>query len=217
MTTPATHPARKGRLVVICGPSGSGKTTVIERLRAEPRVRVSVSHTTRPPRADEVDGRDYHFVDREAFLAMKAADDFIETNDVFSDGHLYGSTWADLDAALADESCVYIMEVDVIGAANLKAAGLDMELIFIRPPSMEVLERRLRDRGTDDDAAIERRLGRARDEMRQAEEAGAFMVTNESLDRCVDEVRRRIGLSDTSPSTTGAGSGNDCGAPEAGG
>lgn len=195
--------ARKGRLVVICGPSGSGKTSVIDRLRDHERVRVSVSVTTRPPRAHEVDGQHYHFVDRARFLAMNEAGRFIETNDVFSDGHLYGSTWAELDEALADARCVYIMEVDVTGAANLKAAGLDMELIFIRPPSMEVLEQRLRARGTDDDAAIERRLGRARDEMRQAEEAGAHMVTNESLNEAVERVRSLIGLTDTPSPATG--------------
>lgn len=199
-----------GRLVVISGPSGSGKTTIIEELRRHPRVAVSVSVTTRPPRSNEVDGRDYHFVDRDAFLAMNAADQFIETNDVFGNGHLYGSLWAELRQHLAAPGRVYIMEVDVTGAEHLLERVADLMngkaapiYIFIRPPSLDVLEQRLRQRGTDDDAAVERRLGRAREEIAQAEAADAVMVTNESLEQAVDEIKRLVGLTNA---TNGAAS-----------
>ena len=198
------RPHDAGRLVVISGPSGSGKTTIIEQLRQDPQVAVSVSVTTRPPRANEVDGRDYHFVDRDAFMAMHADDRFIETNDVFGNGHLYGSLWAELRENLAVPGRVYIMEVDVTGAANLLRRVTDLldgkaapTYIFIKPPSLDVLEQRLRKRGTDDDAAVERRLGRARDEIAMAEAADAVMVTNESLEQAVDEIKRLVGLTHT--------------------
>jgi guanylate kinase len=197
------------RLVVLSGPSGSGKTTIIEELRKDPRVVVSVSVTTRPPREGELDGRDYHFVDRARFMEMAAQDQFIETNDVFGNGHLYGSLWAELRENLAVPGRVYLMEVDVTGAGNLLESvsdlltGKDAPLsIFIRPPSMQVLERRLRERGTDDDEAIARRLGRARDELAQAEAADAVMVTNESLEQAVDEIRRLVGLTQATNDAT---------------
>ncbi len=182
-----------GRLVVISGPSGSGKTSIIDSLRADPRVLVSVSVTTRPPREHEVAGRDYHFVTRDRFMQMHAAAEFIETNEVFGNGHLYGSLWSDLREALARD-CVYIMEVDVVGARSLAEAGLQPLSIFIEPPSMELLEQRLRSRGTDPEAAIARRLERAREELEEARTSGAVPVKNDSLDRAVAEVRRLCGL-----------------------
>ncbi len=187
-----------GRLAVISGPSGSGKTSVIERLRAHPRVEVSVSVTTRPPRANEVHGRDYTFVSRERFEQLVEQQAFVETNDVFSNGHLYGSLRSELEAALAVPGRMYIMEVDVVGARSIRGAGYDGLHVFIAPPSAEVLEQRLRDRGTDDEAAIARRLGRAAEERTMAEADGATIVVNESLDAAVDEV---LGLLELDTST----------------
>ena len=199
---------RAGQLVVISGPSGSGKTSLIDRLRSHPRVRVSISVTTRPRRGDEVDGVNYHFVDRERFLAMKAEGRFIETNDVFSDGHLYGSLWSDLDEALSDPDCVYIMEVDVTGAENLaRTEGLAPRFLFIQPPSMEILEQRLRKRQTDDEEAIARRLGRASAEIAQAHAAGAEMIVNDSLDKATERLAALLGLN--------GGDGRPAGSPDA--
>ncbi|HVQ26173.1 MAG TPA: guanylate kinase [Planctomycetota bacterium] len=194
MSAAAHDTARRGRLVVISGPSGSGKTTIKRRLAQHPSIKVAVTVTTRRPRAGEVADQAYHFVDRDAFLLMQQKGLFAETNDVFSNGHLYGSLRAELEQALADAGTVYLMEVDVTGARNLKAAGYDGTYVFIAPPDMTVLERRLRERGTDDPAAIEKRLARAQAEMRQARDDGSHIVVNQSVDEAVAEVLRLIGL-----------------------
>jgi guanylate kinase len=186
--------ARRGQLVVISGPSGSGKTTIKRRLAQHPAIQVAVTVTTRPPRAGEVADQAYHFVDREAFLRMEQEGRFAETNDVFSNGHLYGSLKAELEQALGRAGTVYLMEVDVTGARNLKRAGYAGTYVFIAPPSMAVLERRLRARGTDDPAAIERRLARAQEEMRQAQADGSQVVVNETVEASVAQVLRLIGL-----------------------
>jgi len=188
--------ARRGRLVVMSGPSGSGKTTIKERLRRHPRVQVAVTVTTRPPRAGEQDGRDYHFVSREEFLRRKAAGLFAETNDVFGTGHLYGSLRDELEQALQQDR-VYLMEVDVTGARNLRRAGFAGTYVFIAPPGMEVLERRLRARGTDDEAAIRRRLARAGEELDAAREDGSHIVLNNDLEQAVREVFALAGLAET--------------------
>lgn len=184
-----------GKLVVISGPSGSGKTSIIRKLREHPQVRVSVSVTTRPPRAGEVDGRDYTFVDRETFHEMNDAGRFVETNDVFSNGTLYGSDRDELEQALAEPGTVYIMEVDTLGARNIRNAGYDGTFIFIAPPDAATLEQRLRSRGTDDDAAITRRLGRAAEEHAMAEEDGALIVVNDEIDASAHRILEELGLS----------------------
>jgi guanylate kinase len=196
MSAPQTTAARRGRLVVMSGPSGSGKTTIKERLRLHPSVCVAVTVTTRKPRRDEVDGRDYHFVSREEFLRRKAANEFAETNDVFGTGTLYGSLRAEMDAILAQPGRVLLIEVDVTGARNLKAAGYDGTYLFIAPPDMQQLESRLRQRGTDDAAAIERRLQRARDEMDEARADGSRVVVNTDLEQAVREVFALAGLTE---------------------
>lgn len=192
---PATA-ARRGRLVVMSGPSGSGKTTIKERLRRHPAVSVAVTVTTRPPRKDEQDGRDYHFVTREEFLRRKAAGEFAETNDVFGTGTLYGSLRAEIDEALAQPGRVLLIEVDVTGARNLRRAGYEGVYLFIAPPDMAQLESRLRKRGTDDAAAIDRRLQRARDEMDEARADGSRVVINNDLEQAVREVFAAAGLAE---------------------
>ena len=203
----ARDTSRRGRLVVISGPSGSGKTTIKRRLAAHPSIRVAVTVTTRPPRAGEVADQAYHFVDRAAFLRMEQEGRFAETNDVFSNGHLYGSLKAELEQALAESGAVYLMEVDVTGARNLKRAGYAGTYVFIAPPSMAVLERRLRERGTDDPAAIERRLARAQEEMRLAQADGSQVVVNETVEAAVAQVLRLIGLEAAGGPPSGAAPG----------
>lgn len=188
--------ARRGRLVVMSGPSGSGKTTIKERLRRHPAVQVAVTVTTRPPRAGEVDGRDYRFVAREEFLRMRQDGRFAETNDVFGTGHLYGSLRQELDEALAQPGRVLLIEVDVTGARNLRRAGYEGLYLFIAPPGMDVLERRLRARGTDDEAAIGSRLARAAQEMEQARADGSRIVVNNDLEQAVREVFALVGLAE---------------------
>lgn len=184
-----------GQLVVISGPSGSGKTSIIERLRKHPRVRVSVSVTTRAPRAGEIHGRHYTFVDRDTFLEMNAAGRFIETNDVFGNGTLYGSDSRELAEALAQPDCVYIMEVDTLGARNIRKAGYEGTYIFIAPPDAATLEKRLRSRGTDNNTEIERRLGRAAEERAMAEADGTLIVTNDTIDNAANTILDTLGLS----------------------
>lgn len=186
--------ATSGRLLVISGPSGSGKSTIIDRLREHPSVSVSVSATTRPPRANEVDGRDYHFVDRAKFLSMEREGRFIETNEVFGNGHHYGSLRSELEQALARPGHVYIMEVDVDGARAIRDKGYAGTYVFIAPPSQAELERRLRARGTDDDAEIRRRLGRASTEVKRAEDAGSHIVVNSTIERSVAEILALVDL-----------------------
>lgn len=188
--------AAKGQLVVMSGPSGSGKTTIKQRLAKHPRIKLAISVTTRPQRAGEANDRDYHFVTREEFSAMHEQGRFLETNDVFGNGHLYGSLRSEMEAALADSECVYLMEVDVTGARNIKTETSDGAYIFIAPPSAEVLERRLRDRATDSEEAIERRLARAAEERRQAEADGSSIIVNENVDQAVREVLALIGLNE---------------------
>jgi len=183
-----------GQLLIISGPSGSGKTSIIERLREHPRVRVSVNVTTRTPRDTEVNGRDYTFVTREDFVAMQQNGLFVETNDVFTNGNLYGSLRSELDAALAEPGVCYIMEVDVVGARNILAAGYEGLHVFIAPPAPEDLEERLRRRGTDDEKAIAKRLGRAAEERALAEEDNADIVVNDELETAVEHILDRVGL-----------------------
>ena len=169
---------------------------------------MSISVTTRPCREDEVDGRNYHFVDTRAVRWPCSEQGlFIETNDVFGDGHLYGSLWSDLEEAVSDPDCVYIMEVDVTGAKNLgRTEGLHPRFLFIQPPSMEILEQRLRKRQTDDEQAISRRLGRASAEIEQAAAAGAEMVINDSLEQATMRLASLLGLD---------GANNPAGTPDA--
>ena len=186
--------ARRGRLVVMSGPSGSGKTTIKERLRCHPDVRVAVTVTTRPPRAGEVNGRDYRFVTREEFLRMQREGLFAETNDVFGTGHLYGSLRADIDAELAEPGRVLLIEVDLTGATNLRKAGYEGTYVFIAPPALDVLEKRLRSRGTDDESAIRSRLDRARKELEEARAVGSQVIVNSDLEQAVREVFAAAGL-----------------------
>ncbi|RKY18564.1 MAG: guanylate kinase [Planctomycetota bacterium] len=185
---------RVGKLLVIAGPSGAGKTSVIERLRQHPSVQVSVSLTTRPMRPGEVDGHDYSFVTRERFEQLHQQGAFVETNDVFGVGNLYGSLKSELDTALSTPGKVHIMEVDVVGARNIRRAGYDGLQVFIAAPSPVVLETRLRDRGTDDEAAIAARLGRAAVERQLADQEGATIIINHDIEDAAQEILRLVGL-----------------------
>lgn len=180
---------RQGLVVVIAGPSGVGKGTVTDRVRrALPDAVFSVSATTRAPRGHERDGVDYHFVDDAAFDAMVATDALVEWASYA--GHRYGTPRAPLERAL-DEGAVVLLDIEVQGALQVKARLPGALLVFLEPPSMEELERRLRARRTDDEAAIERRLATARVELAARDRFDAVVV-NDDLDRCVAEVLARV-------------------------
>jgi guanylate kinase len=171
-----------GRLVVISGPSGSGKSTLVRRLLARPdlRVRVSVSATTRQPRPGEVRDRDYLFVSPEQF--ERIGGELLESAQVHD--HFYGTPSEPVRLALADGFCV-ILVIDVQGGFQVRQKVPQVLLVFVEPPSLEILASRLRARGTDDEATIERRLVNARREIELA--AGYDVhVINDELDDAVD-------------------------------
>jgi len=157
---------RDGALFVISAPSGAGKTSLCKEIvDIIPGLRHSVSYTTRPIRKGEVDGVDYHFVDAETFSGMIAADAFAEWAEVH--GNRYGTALETLETA-RQTGCDLLLDIDCQGAVLLKSKQVQGVNIFILPPSMTELDRRLRERQTDSDAVIEKRLVNARGEIAQA-------------------------------------------------
>ena len=158
----------RGTLFVITAPSGAGKTSLIKALlEDEPSLTLSTSYTTRKPRPGERDGREYHFVDEPTFLAMQKRGEFLESAEVH--GNRYGTARTAINDTL-EQGRDLILEIDWQGARQVRALYPDCVGIFILPPSMEELERRLRDRGQDADAVIERRLASAQVEIAHAAE-----------------------------------------------
>lgn len=150
-------------LLIVSSPSGAGKTTLTrELLRREQGVRFSVSHTTRAPRAGEVDGREYHFVERARFAAMARRGEFLEWAEVH--GNLYGTARSELTAEPAPRALLF--DIDHQGARQIKCQRPDAVLVFILPPSMAELERRLRGRASDDEPTVRRRFAAALEEVR---------------------------------------------------
>lgn len=176
----------RGVLLVLSGPSGSGKSTIAHRLLAEvPDLAFSVSATTRPPRPGEGNGRDYHFLSERDFLARVRAGEFLEHAEVY--GRRYGTLRSEVDQRLARGQSV-LLDVDTQGAASVRALGLPHLSVFIRPPDIEALRRRLERRGQDSPEAIARRLAEAERELAQA---GLYdhVVVNDDLERALARVR----------------------------
>ncbi|KAJ2721701.1 guanylate kinase, partial [Coemansia sp. Cherry 401B] len=171
------------RPVVVFGPSGTGKSTLLKRLFAEHPAEFgfSVSNTTRNPRAGEVDGKDYHFLTRDEFVAAVGRNEFIEHAE-FS-GNMYGTTIrAVKDVADAGKTC--ILDIDVQGVKSVKKTDLGARFIFVAPPSEEELEKRLRSRGTDDEASILKRLQAAKSELEYGNQSGScdIKIVNDDLE-----------------------------------
>jgi guanylate kinase len=176
---------KRGLLVVIAGPSGVGKGTVHTRVRdALPDSILSISATTRLPRAGEVDDVDYRFVDREEFDQLVGNNELYEWAEYA--GHSYGTPRRPAKEAVT-RGQVVVLDIELQGALQIKEQDPDALLIFLVPPSFEELERRLRGRGTEDDAAVARRLERAREELAEGDRFDVRIV-NDDLDRCVEEV-----------------------------
>jgi guanylate kinase len=201
-------------MLVISGPSGCGKSTICRRLLRDPRVVFSVSATTRKMRQGEVDGRDYHFISKERFLQHVKAGDFIEHAEVF--GNMYGTLKGPIEAAL-DEGKVYLLEIDVQGALQLKGLDVPAVYVFVAPPDFEELRRRLVARGTETPEVLERRLHKAEDEYRERVKYD-HVVVNDDLDAAVDAVRRLVGLGPEADADLAGGSGGsgDAGASTGG-
>jgi len=170
---------RKGRLFVITAPSGAGKTSLIEALmREDPSLKLSISYTTRAPRPGEKNGVDYHFVDDATFLAMRGRGEFLESAEVH--GYRYGTSKRVITEALGKGEDL-ILEIDWQGARQVRAIYPECVGIFILPPSIEELERRMRARRQDSDEVIRRRLENARGEMDHAGEFD-YAIINKDFD-----------------------------------
>ncbi|HEX5960080.1 MAG TPA: guanylate kinase [Rhodanobacteraceae bacterium] len=176
----------RGRLFIVAAPSGAGKSTLVNALlEREPNLTLSISHTTRAPRPGDVDGVQYHFVDRATFEAMVARGEFLEHAEVF--GNYYGTSRNAVDPILRAGRDV-LLEIDWQGAEQIRRAMSGCVSIFILPPSRGELERRLRARGTDSEATIEKRLAASREEISHAD-AFDCIVVNDDFDEAVARLR----------------------------
>lgn len=175
-----------GTLYVVAAPSGAGKTTLVKRLLAnESDVRLSISYTTRLPRPGEENGREYHFVGVEAFRRMIDQGDFLEWAEVH--GNFYGTSKTWIASQMAAGSDV-LLEIDWQGAQQVRTQFPAAIGIFILPPSLEELERRLTGRATDSREVIDRRLAAAQAEMRHVGEFD-YAIINDDLERALDDLR----------------------------
>jgi len=176
---------RKGLIIVISAPSGSGKTTLCKRLVAKvPNLRRSISVTTRNPRRDEINGRDYFFITQEDFVARKRNNEFIEWATVFDE--YYGTPRSFVEEVVRAGEDV-LLSIDVQGAMQVKESYPDTVFIFILPPSISALEERLRKRKTDDSDEILKRLQLAREEMKRIENYD-YVIVNRSLKASLREL-----------------------------
>ncbi len=199
----SVHLDRRGVLFVLSSPSGAGKTTISKKMLAADRdIALSISATTRPMRPGEQDGVDYHFVDTPTFKQMVADDEFLEWAHVF--GHRYGTPRARVESLL-DAGKDVLFDIDWQGAQQLyQEAGPDVVRVFVLPPTMAELERRLRARNTDSDAVIAARMARAANEISHWD-GYDYVLINDDVEGCFAEVmailraerlkrRRQIGL-----------------------
>ena len=173
-----------GQLYIVAAPSGAGKTTLVRQLlRDDASIQLSVSFTTRAPRPGEVDGKDYHFVDRAEFDAMRARGEFLEWAEVH--GNCYGTsrTWMAQKTRAGQD---VLLEIDWQGARQVRLAFPQSIGIFILPPSLEVLEARLRGRGSDSEAVIRSRLDAALDEMQHVDEFQYCIINNDLAEAQAD-------------------------------
>jgi len=155
-----------GILVILSGPSGAGKTTIVRMLleKGDANLELSISATTRPPRHGEKDGTDYHFLSNEEFQSRIGNDDFLEYVEVFRTGYWYGTLRSEVESRVKQGTSV-LLEIDVEGARKVVDQFPDATTIFLQPESLKELERRLRDRGTESEEAIQKRLDTANKEI----------------------------------------------------
>jgi guanylate kinase len=179
----------KGLLFVITAPSGAGKSSLIDALlKEDPRLKLSISYTTRTPRPGEQDGREYHFVDKKTFLGMLERSEFFESAEVH--GNHYGTSQAVIREALARGQDL-VLEIDWQGAQQVRRLLPECIGVFIQPPSVAELERRMRSRGQDADEVIRRRLASAEEEMSHAPEFN-YVIINKDFDEAKRDLQAII-------------------------
>lgn len=181
------------RPIVISGPSGSGKSTILKRLFADhpDTFGFSVSHTTRSPRPGEQDGREYNFTNQEAFLALVRDGGFIE-HAKFG-GNYYGTS-VEAVKDVAEKGRICVLDIEMEGVKQVKKTDLGARFLFLSPPSLKILEERLRGRGTDDEESVKKRLEQADKEMAFAKEKGVHdrIIVNDDLNRAYQEVEEWV-------------------------
>ena len=176
---------KRGRLFVITAPSGAGKSTLIRALlKDDASLKLSTSYTTRAPRPGEQNGREYHFVSDAEFLAMRGRGEFLESAEVH--GYRYGTAKRVIDEAL-EHGHYLLLEIDWQGARQVRKLHPDCVGVFILPPSIEELERRMRARGQDAEAVIQRRLANAREELEHAGEFN-YAIINKDFETAKQEL-----------------------------
>lgn len=174
-----------GNLFIVCAPSGAGKTSLVSALlEREPEIELSISYTTRAPRRGETEGQSYHFVSRDDFLAMASRGEFLESAEVH--GNLYGTAQAWINGRRAEGKDI-VLEIDWQGAVQVRGLIPDAIGIFILPPSLEILRRRLVGRGQDSSEVIERRLATAREEVAHVGEFD-YVIINQNFDVAVTDL-----------------------------
>ncbi|GCB22321.1 guanylate kinase [Aspergillus awamori] len=187
MATSAVH---KFRPVVVSGPSGTGKSTLLKRLFSEipDRFGFSISHTTRAPRPGEQDGREYYFTTKEDFLDLVSKNGFIEHAQF--GGNYYGTS-VQAVKNIAEQGRICILDIEMEGVKQVKRTDLNARFLFLAPPSVEELEKRLRGRGTETEESLTKRLTQAKNELEYAKQPGAHdkTVVNDDLEKAYTELR----------------------------
>ncbi len=185
----------EGKLIIFSAPSGAGKTTIVRHLLAKhaDKISFSISASTRPPRKEEVDGKDYYFISKDEFLHRVAKKEFIEFEEVYS-GTFYGTLRSEVERIWATGKHV-IFDIDVEGGLHLKRKFADRALaIFVQPPSLEILVQRLRDRGTDNEEKLRERIVKAEKELAYASRFDVILNNDDLAQACSEAEQLLLGF-----------------------
>lgn len=185
------NPNYQHKLILFCGPSGSGKTTIVHHLLKKfPMMRFSVSATTRPKRENETDGIDYHFLSPEEFRTRIANNEFLEWEEVYKDRY-YGSLKSEVDRIL-NEGNIALFDIDVVGGLNIrKNYGRQLLDVFVMPPSVDELHKRLVARATEDEESLRKRLDKAEEEMHAAFQFN-HVIVNVDLQKAIQDAEDKV-------------------------